>query len=277
MELHLLRIHVELSWGYSVKVPSTSAAEPSLLMPPPTTLIGAFAKGLSYVLGDRVECLVDSGRLASYAVKASSFIASAHAGFKSRQALTSWSDLTRSYAVPYLQTQYRTPKDKAMWFGVHALGKVYAPSMKVSLAYVVNASKAKAVLGSEWRGLLMKSSFCLSSLGSKEGMVSVDDADLSPLREVSGNVVETLYYAPLEAVEAAPAGRAVLEFWDPRSMEAWLSSAKAGVSMVAYVTPLDVESMIPAVLRLRLSRLGVALTVDSDPSTTVVLLKRWLE
>lgn len=276
MELYLLRVDVELSWGYSVKVPSTSAAEPALLMPPPTTLVGALAKGVSHVLGERVECLLETDGPASYALKISSFIPSAHAGFKSRQALIPWSDLTRSYAVPFLQTQYRTPGKVATWFGVHASGKVYAPSMKVMLAYVVNASKAEAVLGSKWGHLLRKSSLCLSSLGSKEGLVSAEAVELRPLREVEEDIVETQFYAPLEAVEEGLAGRAMLEFWDPQSKESWRSSKKE-VPIVAYVAPIDSESMIPATLRLRLKPSGVALTVDGAPSTTVVLLRRWLK
>jgi len=245
-------------------------------MPPPTTLIGALAKGLSYVEGSISECVIKEERIFSYAVKAATFIASAHLGFTPKEHfLCPWSDLTRVFAVPYLQTHHRRPEHSDRWFGVHATGKVFSPSIKAFLAYLIDPRRAEEILGPEWRHTLELSAYSMTSLGSKEGLISVEHVELERAAKVEG-IVETQFYAPLEALISPPSGRLLLEFWDHKDLSAWEALSKSPRRRVTYVAPLDARLRRPDILKLSVSPQGEALTIDGTPSTTVVTLRRWL-
>jgi CRISPR-associated protein Cas5a/b/c len=279
---YLLKVDLRLAWGFTVKTPTTSAAEMTLLCPPPSTLIGALARGLSHLHEDWSECIINNktGVVESSAVRLLDFIVSAHFGFSETVAMTPWSDLARSYAVIYQQRQHR-PKPE-MWFGVHAGGRVYAPGSKVQMIFVINEARAKDGLGTSWKDYLRKAGLCISALGGKEGLIVADNVEVKKGSIVEGGSLKTIYYCPKEAlVDYEPEKLYEEEFWDHRKKSShWRQPVKAKrtpIKRIPYILPINKVDLIPQTIEIfNLSRDGVGLTVDNITEYTVILLKEWL-
>lgn len=278
---YLLRINTKFAWGFSVKTPTTSAAEISLLYPPPSTLIGALAKGFSYLTKNWTECITDEGIVKSSSVKLLDFIVSAHFGFfTNKRGIVPWNDILRSYAVPYQQIQHRSKRQ--MWFGVHASGKVYAPNFSAGLVYVVNGLKAKKYLGREFIAILKKCGYCITALGGKEGLTTVQNVKIfqAKIIEDNENLILTSYYCPETAIKSyMPRELKKEEYWDYRKSSPHWSSARVKnvqTARLSYILPIDRRNLFPRPIKVYLSDSGIALSGNDIEKTTVILLKEWL-
>lgn len=295
----ILRVKFRFSWGFSLRLPGASASEPTLRLPPPTTLIGALARGLAYTL-NLPETFIHEGEMVSTAEKLNEIVKSAHLTLLVEGDNTPlWSvinDITRMQALQYLQPSYWTAERMDTWFGVHSVGKVYIPSVLSEAAYLVDRAKAERRLGEEWREILLKSALATTTVGVKESIVSVEDAKLTPVRHVLTQAsVNSKYYFPVEAVN--PLDLTLLrdelmedEYWDHRDRRTRIldPSGTMTAERIPYLIPLGrsipkpvAEEELPR-LRFRLSGEGVALTdlelVDEAlrRGEFLVTLRRWL-
>lgn len=278
---------MKTAWGFSIKVPTTSAAEMTLPCPPPSTLIGALARGLAYLSKDWTECLINPkiNAIESSGIKILKFVVSAHFGFPSKLIgyLSPWSDITHSYAIPYQQIQHR-PKPE-MWFGVHASGRVYAVNFQANIAYVVSGEEAEISLGKGWEDRLKKAGYCVQAIGVKEGLISVENVELKDVKLNRASPVKTSYYLPTDAIERyLPSNLYESEFWEHRSSSPhWRkilrgkARAPQETPRISYILPLDKVNLSPQEVTVHLSQRGVGLTADKEPENTVVLLKEWLD
>ncbi|RLI29097.1 type I-A CRISPR-associated protein Cas5 [Candidatus Bathyarchaeota archaeon] len=295
----LLRVKFRFSWGFSVRLPGTSASEPTLKLPPPTTLIGALARGLAYVL-DLPEVYVERGEMVSTAEKVSGFTRSVHLSLLTEEGKAPFwsimSDITRMQALQYLQPKYWRLEHMDTWFGVHSVGKVYIPSVLSEGIYVIDGSEAERALGGDWRSVLIKSALSMTAVGVKESIVSVEDARLTPMRHIkTEGYVSSRFYFPSKAV--SPSDLVFLrrelmedEYWDHRDRKTRVLDPRKTMTAdrIPYVIPIGKgipkplsEDNLPR-LRFRLSGKGVALT-DIDPveealkrGDVVLTLRRWL-
>jgi len=277
---YLLKVDLKFAWGWSIRTPTTSAAEMSLLFPPPSTLIGALARGLSYLLKDEwAECIFDQKRkiLRSSAIKLLKFIASAHFGLNvNSTGIIPWSDIVHSHAVPYQQIQHRPKKD--MWFGIHASGKVYSPNSLSHIIYVINGSKAKEFLGEDWKRQLKMAAHSIISVGGKEGLTVTYRAEIFGAKLVEKGSVETSYYFPEGAVaDYIPQKIRKEEFWDHReSSPHWSNRSRSQPNRLPYILPIDKITLSPVTVEARLSNEGVGLTIDGSAENSIILLKEWI-
>lgn len=277
---YLLKVDLKFAWGWSIRTPTTSAAEMSLLFPPPSTLIGALARGLSYLLKDEwAECIFDQKRkiLRSSAIKLLKFIASAHFGLNvNSTGIIPWSDIVHSHAVPYQQIQHRPKKD--MWFGIHASGKVYSPNSLSHIIYVINGSKAKEFLGDDWKRQLKMAAHSIISVGGKEGLTVTYGAEIFEAKLVEKESVETAYYLPEgAAADYTPQKIRKEEFWDHReSSPHWSNRSRSQPNRLPYILPIDKITLSPVTVEARLSNEGVGLTIDGSAENSIILLKEWI-
>ncbi|WP_309493148.1 type I-A CRISPR-associated protein Cas5a [Candidatus Hecatella orcuttiae] len=289
VDWYLLKLNADLAWGFSIKTPTTSAAEMALLCPPPSTLFGALARGLAYQFEDWSECIVNPkiNRPESSTTKILDFIISAHFGFsKDTIAITPWSDLTHSSAIPYQQVQHRVESKRAMWFGVHASGKIYAANSHVNIIYVIRSDNAEKKLGSDWKDKLKRAGFCILTLGSKEGIIVIKHVEVIDAKVIDKTTLKTSYYLPAEAVkDYKPQELCEGEFWEHRYISPhWRGTfrrkdkaEREEVTRTRYILPLDKLNFGQRNVTVHLSEQGIGLTAaDGSPEYTVILLKDWM-
>jgi len=275
-----LKVDLKFAWGWSVRTPTTSAAEMSLLFPPPSTLIGALARGLSHLLKEEwSECILDQKRktLKSSAIKLLKFVASAHFGLDVNSAgITPWSDITHSYAVPYQQTQHRPKKE--MWFGIHASGKIYSPNSLSHIIYVINEAKAEEFLGKDWKEWLRIAAYSIIAIGGKEGLTVTYGAEILEAKPIEKESMRTSYYFPKRAViDYTPPKIRKEEFWDHKeSSPHWSSRSRGRSNRLPYILPIDKTTLSPTIIEAYPSKEGIGLTADGSAENSVILLREWL-
>lgn len=298
--LFLLKVKLELSWGFSVRLPGTSASEPTLKLPPPTTLIGALARGLAYTLG-LPEVYIDGRDLISTTERLNETIKSAHLAISANtEKKPIWSvvhDIIRMQALQYMQPKYWKPDQKDTWFGIHAVGRVYMPSTPLEVTYVIDGKKANETLKKEWKRVLVKSAFSMTAIGVKESIVSIDDVTLEPVTHIleGGEEVCSRYYFPSKTVN--PMDLRILrvnlmedEYWDPKDRRTRTLDPKGTMiaKRITYIIPIGKVISKPITqkesqtFKFRLSDEGVALTeLDSIEEAFkrgdfIITFKEWL-
>lgn len=199
--LEALVVRARFLWGFSVKRPSVSKAQPSYSTIPPTTLMGALSAPISMSRGYG-EVLQQSDKIYSASHSVLDFVVTASIAFdeKRRGVPTGiyWEDLNR-YAIHQFQRAERRSERKYM-FGAIGVGKIYAPHASARIVYVIDADRARRSLGPGWRNDLVIYAYQITRVGSKESLVAVEDARLSTLKPV-GREFCTSLYQPLEHLE----------------------------------------------------------------------------
>jgi len=220
-----LRINLELAWGYSVKAKKVAKAQYAHPLPPPTTLIGALSKGLARASG-KGEIMMSGGKLASQtAAYADMFKYASAFLLPETENLTGfgkyWEDPLR-YQILHFQKPHRRG-DPTYRFGLIPAGKVYCPSAKMVVGYLVDEAVARNVLGEEWENKLIYAGYSVTCIGAKESITAVEKVELSEATIITDGEFETRFYIPARAVadivdvKAGPyglGGTYVESFWD---------------------------------------------------------------
>jgi len=200
-------------WGFSVRIVTESAGAHCYPYPPPSTLIGALAYGVSNVRGDP-ECrlstnsknttIVSNAILIADVVHWATFAFSDEGSIMRRSAAVSYSDFIRAFRLLYQRVQRHTWNQSEMWYGVNAHGKVYACGAGFKIFYLIDEERFRS-LGLDDRGLLT-AAYSIVRIGAREGLVSVTSAEVSrdvkifSAKEAKGPF-ETEYYFPARLVE----------------------------------------------------------------------------
>lgn len=267
MSLYAVRALLEFHWGYSVKRPLFSASQPALLVPPPTTLLGALARAAAYFHGwpetiQEGQALYSSARLLLEKIRwaAAALVDERFVGPLLGPAETR--DLTRALIAPYQRADHAYP-GSPMLFGVQPHGKVYAPSMRVAVFFLATDEK----VGDYAR--------CILSVGSKESVVSVDGVEVSEVRVVGAHEVETCYYFPSDLGDVLQSpGNAEKR----RALRELLSIPDVSHYELARVKDLEAnwrEFVVPlGRVRVRLASERAAAVLD--PEGEVVVVPRWV-
>ncbi|MGC9072516.1 MAG: type I-A CRISPR-associated protein Cas5a, partial [Acidilobus sp.] len=181
------------SWGYSVREPNISAVQPSLELPPPTTILGALSYGMAKTLGLDYETLLvqelgksrRSRKGSTVALTTFSQLLSCvvlYAG-ATAEAYFPYNDINRNIIRIY-QKPYRREEPEYK-FGAIQVGKVYVSGLIKGLV-ALDADKLNDVLkllknlapSVNWTGtledLLTESAYRITRIGAKEGIVAVE-------------------------------------------------------------------------------------------------------
>lgn len=187
---------IRLSWGFTVRYREVSAAQPAYVLPPPTTVVGAFAYPLARILGFRD--VYESGEKLGNGVLVSKYMkpfleatraASAGVITDMGAGLAVHSEISKISAVRYKgDTERRrmmtTPFSNRFYtealpkvFPALAVGSTYGPGATLLLSWVVDASKLSKSLGLKEEDIDSVgpiASHGVSRIGSKEGLVASD-------------------------------------------------------------------------------------------------------
>ena len=163
--LDALLVVYRVHWGFSSRAPWGSVVQPSYLLPPPTTILGAFAKALHSL--DRLEAgeFTHTGILASGAAKILEYLGDkwlVTAAWLSPVVKTGV--LIRYFNGPYQSFKTRH-EDIIETLNVSELFGPY------KLGYTVSPHGLLAVLVSPCRSELLEAALHISRLGSKESFV----------------------------------------------------------------------------------------------------------
>lgn len=180
---------VKLAWGFSVRYAGLSAAQPSLSLPPPSTVIGFYAEPLARLLGLPEYGLArhcsPAGLLARHTL-----VAAAGLDPESPVAISLHSDVT--HVLSLLYQRKRKDWEQYAW-SVQALGAAYGPGARLYLGIVFDAeslSKETGVGSDELAELMARSGW---RLGSKEGIVSVLDSIVGAPQKLEKEFPSILY------------------------------------------------------------------------------------
>ncbi|GBC71631.1 hypothetical protein HRbin02_01416 [Candidatus Calditenuaceae archaeon HR02] len=224
-------MRVRFAWGFSVKAPKEAKAQSAYSVPPPTTLIGAVSKHLSSSSG--------LGETVVYQVSKKEVIASAASRFSSVfRAASAFYDNERSGRFPlgkywedqirYQVLQFQKPTRRGLpqfRFNLIPAGKVYFPGGEMVVGLLGSEEEVRKTIGDQWAVKLRDACYAVTSIGSKEGIVEVEEVEvMESLSPISGEF-ETRFYQRMDLIEevleidygSAPyglAGAYVERFWE---------------------------------------------------------------
>ncbi|MEM1873276.1 MAG: CRISPR-associated protein Cas5 [Acidilobaceae archaeon] len=250
-QTRVMAARVELHWGFVVRLPGASAAQLSLPLAPPTTVVGAFSAALFRLLGLRdrtaAERRVSETTLSPYfecarrsTIAASMGLAPLDAVKKSgakSAGLCVHQEVSRLNASPYKtggswSEALRQPRDSMGFYSeflteampVQAVGAAYGPGSIVDLVWVFDAAELASCLSGEGARVSvedidsagLKAAWSVSRLGSKEGIVSVIAASylLGGFEERgAGEVVYTHLYVPVKCATPVYGAASTVKLW----------------------------------------------------------------
>ena len=213
MSMLALLVEGVFHWGFSVRIVTESAGAQCYPYPPPSTLIGALAYGMSSVSelpecrlsasGKRVS-LVSSAAIVYTAVPWAAFAFSDATAVAGRSVAVGYSDFIRAFRLLYQRGARHTWEQRDMWYGVNAHGKAYACGAGFKVIYLVDEEEL-GKLGLTERGLLV-AAYSIVRIGARESLVSVVSAEVSKDLEIIKGVdvkgsFETEFYFPSRLAE----------------------------------------------------------------------------
>jgi len=216
-----LRVEGIYHWGYWVRIPGTSKLQPSIPLPPPTTLMGALA--LPLVRNGLVKY---DGKAAGESIMQSNKQARGKKlGFESSVSLLEqtvcacsaslqgaamyWEDINKYNTLLFQQFTRSTAEEREVGgrrylprylTGAITTGKVYYPSGGLIVLYLLDERVLGSMLTPPWKPKLEEACWTITRIGSKESLFSVRKVDLSRPRETKGEV-KTKFYFPSRAGE----------------------------------------------------------------------------
>jgi CRISPR-associated protein Cas5a/b/c len=195
-EFFYSKVYIKFHWGFSVVSPLSSKSKSGLLLPPPTTLIGA----LSYGKFRGKDLVKIGGKTCSPAKNFDNIIAAAR--YEDNSAGIYIEDIVRN-VVTYFQRPERR-KEKAYRYNIVPTGKIYSPNGEIIVVFITDKIQPQE---------LEKLSWSIIRIGSKEGIVSVENVEIGKVKKVSGRVT-TKYYFPATVKHDASPFIKYIDFWE---------------------------------------------------------------
>ncbi len=208
-----LRVEGRYHWGYWIRIPNTSKLQPSLSIPPPTTLIGALAlplirgsklKGGAFNIGELVLECNEAGTtdyrsgavVLRKAVKACSIALYSSAMY--------WEDVNKYNTLLFQTLTKDTPEEKMVGgrrylprylTGTIITGKVFYPSGKAVALYLLDEKALNEIIPTEAERVLEEAAWSITRIGSKESIFCVDKVTIHrDLEKVEGDTVTRFYF-----------------------------------------------------------------------------------
>lgn len=170
--MEYLKVRLRLHWGYSVSLPSTTKTKPSHILPPPTTLLGALSLRRYRGKEEGIPQIPREFR---------GITATAKFGDGTRT--TYMEDIVRNVILLWQRKDRRT--DVTYWYGAIPTGRVYSPN-----------GELVAVFLGEGVSSFEEDAWGIQRIGSKEGIVSVEEVEKGKAEPLGKGNYETEYYFP---------------------------------------------------------------------------------
>ncbi len=192
--LRVVRVKMHLHWGFSIKHPSYSAAQPSFRVPPPTSLLGALAYAVNRS-GGGIEVSVDGRVIYSSVANMLDrvlWITYRVEGLDPRLLLET-RDISRISMIPYVRSDNVYLGSPNLW-GIQVHGKIYSPALMIDTLYFVKARVAEEVAKVAWG---------ITRVGTKESIASVTSVSIHEVTLTDLRDGETVYLLPRDVIKEA--------------------------------------------------------------------------
>lgn len=256
----LVLVKSKIFWGYSIKYPTQTAAQDSIPIPPPTTTLGALAAPYAKYM-KLPEALIIDGKTYSTAAKLllDKVVKYCTSGIEDPNAVK-YSDISRSIILPYQRY-----KERRFHFAAQSVSKIYAPSLdkRLLLAYLVNDNYVELVSKIAWG---------ITSIGNKEGLISVDDVSVYDVRKVSKPVVETPFITPSSLAQC------ISGCIEVESCSLDVSSYSAGTicKNEIYLIPVcpDIKDLFGGQMKVSVSKDAAVVEITLNSGSTYIVLPK---
>jgi len=224
----LLKIH----WGFSVRLKGATAAQPSLPLLPPTTILGAFAQPLlklldigyahpikydkkdwGSVVTPSFKCFLSSALGAAMALDPASMVG-----------ISNYAEITRIIGLPYktggqVASAVKEPiyKSISTIMPVQAMGSSYSPGALICIGAVLDIDKLSKCLDVDVKDVEdvgLQSCYSVTTLGSKEGIVSVIKAHYDEPLTYDGEINTIAYVPERSVITLFPERFMKISLWD---------------------------------------------------------------
>lgn len=200
--MRALIVDLEPVWGYSIKKPTTSKAQPPVLLPSPTSLVGALTYGLGKLMLEG-EIKVENNKiksLAYYFFDIFPFVSTFITGTKTDDGFgIDWTDINRYQILQFQRAERRYTSEYR--FGAVPVGKVYINGRLIAV-YVIDEEKAMKKIGADYERKLLMAAHMINRIGSKESIVSVNQAKFAELEYTENRTFCTKLYHPQKAIKS---------------------------------------------------------------------------
>lgn len=253
-------------WGYSIKYPTQSGAQDSSPLPPPTTVLGALAASYArYMKLPETRRVDDKIQSTSARLLSDGIVRYCTSGI-TRPLAAKHSDVSRNIILIY-----QKHKQRSFHFAAQAMGKVYAPlptsnpDDRLLLVYVVDDDHAELVSKLAWG---------ITSIGNREGMVSVDDVLVHELETVDEKVIETPFMTPSDMAKCV---RGCMEVeWCSLSIGSYEAERVCEASRFLVPTYPGLKSIFGGDMRVEVSSNAMVSKVMLNGRTTYIAVPRKL-
>jgi CRISPR-associated protein Cas5a/b/c len=198
------------SWGYSIREPNVSAVMISLELPPPTTLIGAFAYGLAKALNLNYETkVVSKGRSLKYVTLTEEIYPSVVYAGASVSYYKTYVDVNRALIRPFQKETRERRENPIYQFGAISTGKVYLTGEirgLIAFDYDKLLEIFKSLGAKDVERTIIESAYHIVRIGAKEGIVAVNEVNLGYARKLDSRSFKSRFYQRLEAVNYSERG-----------------------------------------------------------------------
>jgi len=105
-----------------------------------------------------------------------------------------------------MREEYRVSVERQ--FGISAVGRIYAPNLRATFAYIIDFERFATFINrygyfGDPIELIKASLVSMVRIGSREGLIAVNNAEVAGVSEVSSNPVETSFYIPEVCISEA--------------------------------------------------------------------------
>jgi CRISPR-associated protein Cas5 subtype I-A len=187
------------SWGYSIREINTTASQPPVLLPPPTTVVGSISNALAKIYNIPEQYLNQENKYTNLAEEL--YNATLYAGATIIGAGVIHNDINRYLMRTFSRKTNRVKPEYQ--FAAVSVGKVYLRgNIKILIAFDLDKlmklntiKKYTSIIEKD----LEKASYYLTRLGSKESIVSVSEVKTGNPKRV-GNIICTSLYQSEKSV-----------------------------------------------------------------------------
>ncbi len=203
-------------WGYWIRAPETSKVQPSLPIPPPTTLIGALSMPLvrtgalktenSDYIG---EAIIQKERNKTKTASSSALLQDVIIGAAASlsDAAMYWEDINKYTTLHFHPLTKWEDKEEAAGgrryleeyrSGAITTGKVYYPNGGLTIVYLIDEDRLEKKIHP--RNRIVDAAWTMTRIGGKESLFSVKRVEVFRPESVDGQV-STRFYFPIDSVK----------------------------------------------------------------------------
>jgi len=189
----VVKVRARFHWGFILRQPLYTAAQPSTKYPALTSIIGALSYGLTKIktLPETMMSASDIYSASIEFLKLCSWITYSLELPSPFIGVVETRDINRILTILGIRRQNIYPGSPYLW-AIQSHGKIYLPGTSIEISIFTNEEALDTVTKSAW--LMVR-------LGSRESPISIDEVKTLDVKETDGKEVVTRFMTPSELIK----------------------------------------------------------------------------